>query len=115
MPQSFFIFAAIRDVAMNRIEHDRLAAEIIGEAAFALLQRKGPINKHSLIKQLEQMGADESDAERGQYIAYLVTQLSGNSEHFLHRDESTLNTEQHRDNVFPLFGTATVSGSAKKH
>lgn len=100
---------------MNRIEHDRLAAEIIGEAAFALLQRKGPINKHSLIQQLKQMGADESDAERSQYIAYLVTQLKGNSEHFLHREESTSKNEQHTDNVFPLFAATTISGNAKKH
>jgi len=98
---------------MKRIEHDRRAAEIIGEAAFALLKNKGPINKHALIRQLKQMGADESDVDRCHYIAYLVTQLTGNSEHFLHRDESLGKTEQHRDNVFPLFSAATAS--TKKH
>ena len=92
-----------------------LAAEIIGEAAFALLKKKGPINKHSLMQQLRQMGVDDSDAGRCEYIAYLVTQLEGNSEHFLHRDTSTQKSEQHKDNVFPMFSTATVSGSAKKH
>lgn len=98
---------------MKRIEHDRRAAEIIGEAALALLNNKGPINKHALIRQLKRMGADESDANRCQYIAYLVTQLTGNTEHFLHRDESTRESERHRDNVFPLFGADTAS--MKKH
>lgn len=100
---------------MNRIEHDRRAAEIIGEAAFALLQQKGPINKHSLIRQLQVMAANESDADRCQYIAYLVTQLSGDTEHFLHRDDSARRGEQNRDNVYPLFTTTLASSSQKKH
>ncbi len=100
---------------MNRIAHDRLAAEIIGEAAFYLLQEKGPINKHSLIRQLQLMATKEVDSERCRYITHLIVQMNDDSTHFLHRDALHQSDKRSGDNVYPLFGSAPARSTSKKH
>ncbi|MFG1172673.1 hypothetical protein AAFN90_03540 [Erwiniaceae bacterium CAU 1747] len=100
---------------MNRTEHERLTAQLIGEAAFALLKEKGPINKQSLIRQLQRMEASEVDSERVKHIAALVANLSSDKPFLSSGGGSYQDAERHSDNVYQIFGEDTQYVRPKKH
>ncbi|MEJ4043987.1 hypothetical protein [Erwinia sp. SLM-02] len=100
---------------MNKIEHERLTEQLIGEAAFTLLQKKGPINKQSLTRQLQQMASHEVDSERRAFIAGLVAELSSDGPSFFKGNGMYQSAEQNSDNVYPIFGENTVSVIPRKH
>lgn len=106
--------AAFRDAFMNRSEKDQLTDEIIGEAVLSLLREKGPINMRVLIARLRSMETSESDPQRREAIARVITEISSTtvSER---RNGAHERKEWNGDNVRSLFGDSQSPDGTKKH
>lgn len=100
---------------MNKIEHDSLTDEIIGEAALSLLQERGPINTQTLIARLRAMEAKESDSQRRMMIAKITAQLTESNPASDNHGQPGNAAEPDRDNVYSIFGNGQKLGASKKH
>ncbi|ALB64884.1 FIG00554126: hypothetical protein [Cronobacter condimenti 1330] len=99
---------------MNRSEKDQLTDEIIGEAVLSLLREKGPINMRVLIARLRSMETSESDPQRREAIARVITEISA-SRVSGQRNGTRERKEWNGDNIHSLFGEKTPPDSSKKH
>lgn len=97
---------------MNRSDQQKAIDEIIGEAAFALLQRPGRISLRALMAQLNSMQRLTEDADRQALIALAITDIRK------HRSESDALMREHNEGpekVRALFSGSGVPGNNRKH
>jgi hypothetical protein len=96
---------------MNRIEHQKLIDEIIGEATLALLLQAGPVNTQALIDQLMLMKERSTDDNQRDAVTAAITDVRNSISAGKKRREEP----PQRDNVLQLFGNNEQSGSNRKH
>ena len=97
---------------MNRSDQQKAIDEIIGEAAFALLQRPGRISLRALMDQLNSMQRLSEDADRQALIALAINDIRK------HRSEGDALMREHNeggDKVRALFSGSGVPGNNSKH
>lgn len=97
---------------MKRSETEQLTDELIGEAVLSLLADNSPINKQSLIARLRSIEASESDRQRRDILATIITEISNSAGH----NKTTHEPSQWGgDNVHQLFGANQRSDKRKNH
>lgn len=101
-----------KEKPMNRSDQQKAIDEIIGEAAFALLQRPGRISLRALMDQLNSMQRLSEDADRQALIALSITDIRK------HRSEGDAHMREHNegsDKVRALFSGSGIPGNNSKH
>ncbi|WP_409522195.1 hypothetical protein [Pseudescherichia sp.] len=108
----------IRDVVMNRSDIEKLTDELIGEAVLSLLSENGPVNTRALITRLQSMEAKEKDIRRRETLGRVIAEITNNAKVSMRRHsgrEQKDSENEHKDNVFQLFGTSQQKSTSKKH
>lgn len=97
---------------MNRSDQQKAIDEIIGEAAFALLQRPGRISLRALMDQLNSMQRLSEDADRQTLIVLAITDIR---KHRSEGDAFMRKQNEGSDKVRALFAGSGVPGNNSKH